>query len=193
MSLARGFVCSYDLCHYRRRGNTMKKEIKLIIAAAVIVCIVAFCLIYTSPRTIEQRYPFLDLSKCTKIEGHYSAYPESDTVTCSIYPGTPFFKELINHIRFVEFNKKLKNILPQPRITIHNIEKGDYQWEIMLFFDDVIFPDGSSVSGSILSIRYFYGDLSYSIDGKTIYCSVKKNPTWDAWVKNVITNNYRYE
>ena len=50
-----------------------KKYIKLIIGAAVITGIIVSCLLYTRTRSIEQRYPYLDFTRCTEMKGYYVA------------------------------------------------------------------------------------------------------------------------
>ncbi len=45
----------------------MKKRLAAIVLVAALLCVAAFALIYTRPRTIGQRYPFLDPTQCTQI------------------------------------------------------------------------------------------------------------------------------
>ena len=164
----------------------MKNKLGHIIVVIVIICIIVFCLIYTRPRTIEQRYPYLDISKCTRIEGSYTEGANSDHISFAIDPGAEHFNELIETIRSTKFNTRLKNILPKGT-RIHHYTEGDINWEIECCFDSVTLPDGSTSSGSILGIQNFFGDLTITVNGEIVSCSVENEKQWAQKIMDIIT------
>lgn len=94
--------------------NTMiKKNIKLIVSAIIVICIVVTCLIYTRPQTIEQRYPLLSISDCTGMKGYYFVAPGVEDTAFQISSDDSRFSELIQQLQSVQIKKKLSNILPQ--------------------------------------------------------------------------------
>ena len=163
----------------------MKKKIGLIIGAILLISIITFSLIYTRPLTIEQRYPYLDISKCTEITGNYSDTMAVDDAQFVITSGDPRFGELIEIIQTAAFKTKLKNILPQGTI-VHRYKDSDFRWDLLFYFEDVHLPDGSTSSGTILSIQDLYGDLSFSFNGEMFLCSVKNEEQWVKKIKDLI-------
>ena len=154
----------------------MKRKYCFLIGAIVIICVIVFCLVYTRPHTIEQRYPYLDISKCTKIEVSYYDWTDTDYISFVIDSDAAHFSELIEIIRSTEFKTRLKNLLPEGSKS-HPYREGDINWEIECCFDNVLLPDGSS-SGSILCIQYFFGDLSFTVNGEIVSCSVESEEQW---------------
>ena len=51
--------------------DLMKKKTKCLAAAAILAGGLLAAAIYTRPRTIAPRYPFLDLDQCIQIHGYY--------------------------------------------------------------------------------------------------------------------------
>jgi len=165
-------------------GETeMKKNLKLIISAIVLIGIIAFSLIYTLPMTIEQRYPYLDASKCTQIQGYYFRGTDSEDTWFVINSDDPHFDELIEIIQSSAFKTKLLNILPQGTKT-YRYGDDDFKWNLMLLYEDVYFPDGSTGSGHLLHIDNFFGDLSITSNGEQVCCSVNNQ---GQWLKNVMS------
>ena len=76
----------------------MKRIGRIVVCLASAVCIAAFCLIYTWPQTMAQRYPFLDLSRCTQIRGYAFAGAGTEDQAFSILPTDSHFSELIDLI-----------------------------------------------------------------------------------------------
>lgn len=166
----------------------MKKGVKTTIIVAALLCMIAFVLVYTRPLTIEQRYPVLDISQCTQIRGYYFNGTEIEDTPFVIYPDDPHFDEMIELFRFAAFKTKLRNIFPQGTKT-HRQSDGDYQWEVMFRFEDVLFPSGDMGSGDMLHIRNFFGDIDLSFDGEQVNCSVKNQ---EQWLKDVMSIIVQY-
>ena len=160
----------------------VKKNIKLIVCAIIVICIVATCLIYTRPQTIAQRYPILNIADCTEMKGYYFVAPGVEDTQYHISADDSRFAELIQLIQSAELRKKLSNFLPQGTKT-HMLSDGDFKWELMLNFNDVEFPSGSHGSGYMLHLRNFFGDISISFDGEQIWYSVSNQ---DEWVKEIM-------
>jgi len=155
----------------------MKKRVKTTFFVTVLFCIAAFVLVYTRPLTIEQRYPVLDISQCTQIQGYYYDGTGVEHIHFTIYPDDIHFDEIIEQFQVTAFKTKLRNIFPRGTKT-HRYNKGDFQWEIMFRFEDILFPSGDMGSGDMLHIRNFYGDIDLFFDGEQVNCSVKNQEQW---------------
>lgn len=166
----------------------MKKRVKTTFFVIVLFCIVAFVLVYTRPLTIEQRYPVLDISQCTQIRGYYYDGTDIEDTPFTIYPDDPHFDEMIELFRSAAFKTKLRNIFPRGTKT-HLYSDGDYEWEVMFRFEDVLFPSGDMGSGDMLHIRNFFGDIDLSFDGEQVNCSVKNQ---EQWLKDVMSIIVQY-
>lgn len=162
---------------YRRRS--------LAVLFAVIAVIAALCLIYTRPRTLQQRYPYLDFSQCTEIKGYYFIAPDDDR-QFDILSADGHFQELSSLIQTTGLKTRLGNILPQGT-KIHAYTDGEYKWDITLCFEDITLPDGSCVSGNFLHIGNFFGDLSFSMNGETVRCSAAEQEQWTRAILDIIT------
>ena len=156
--------------------------------AVLLLCIVVAILIYTRPLTIEERYPVLDLSQCTLISGYFDNGTGVEDTRFTISPEDPHFDELMERFRSTEFRTSLRTIFFRG-VKIHPYQDGDYKWEVMLRFEDVLFPSGDIGSGDMLHISNFYGDIDLSFDGQQVECSVKNQ---DEWLNNVMSIITRY-
>lgn len=162
-----------------------KRYVHWLVGVIILICGIVFFLIYTRPQTIEQRYPMLSLSNCTKIKGYFFIAPGVEDTAFSIETEDSRFTELIQLIQSVETKKKLRNLLPQGHKT-HLLSDGDFKWEVMLHFDGVSLPDGSQVSGEMLHLRNFFGDFSISFNGNQVSYSVSNQEQWLQDIMNVI-------
>lgn len=166
----------------------LKKRIKTAFIAGGLLCMIAFVLIYTRPLTIEQRYTVLDLSQCTRIHGYFYIFNGTDVENTpfAIYPDSPHFDEMIELFQSAAFKTRLQNILPKGTKT-HRCSDGDYKWQVMFRFEDVLFPSGEKGRGDMLHINNFYGDIELSFDGEQINCSVNYQEQWLKDVMDIIT------
>ena len=163
----------------------MKKKLWLMIGVIVVICIIVFCVFYTRARTLEQRFPYIDIAKCIKIEGNYSIGQNAELTPYAISPGEARFDELIDIIRAAGFRTRLSNILPKGTKFRRATEDG-INWDAELCFDGVKLPDGSVSSGAILGVQYFYGDLTLTVNGEIINCSVENEAEWAQKVMDII-------
>ncbi len=161
----------------------MSRRKKTVLAAAALLALAAAAFIYTRPLTIEQRYPFLDLSQCTQIRGYYYDGEGVAPVSFTIRPDDAHFEELLSMFRSAALKTRLRNILPSSGVKTHRSEEGDFQWEVMLRLEDVLFPSGDTGGGDMLHLVNFYGDLSLRFDGETVECAVSNQ---EQWLKEVL-------
>ena len=175
----------------RKAFKTMKmKKIKYgyMIGVLVILCVIVFCLVYTRPMTMGQRFAYLDFSQCTGIGGYYSADPSAEQVPFVITPEDPRFNEMIDVIRSTAFRARIKNLFPQGT-RVHRYTEGEYQWELEFCFDRLPLPDGSTSSGSVLSFQNFFGDLTSTVNGEIVFCTVKGEAQWTKRIMDLIARD----
>lgn len=103
----------------------MKKKTKCLAAAAILAGGLLAAAIYTRPRTIAQRYPFLDLDQCIQIHGYYSEGIQAEDTRFLITPEDPHFKEALRLFGSPAFRTKLGNLLPRGTKT-HRYSEGDF-------------------------------------------------------------------
>lgn len=154
-----------------------KKRFKVAVTGVILLGLAIFCLIYTRPQTIEARYPMLDMAQCTRVKGYYSDGQMAEQRSFVIDPDDPHFAEIIALFDAPAFRTRLKNLLPEGT-RYHQVEDGDFEWELMFRFEDVQFPSGDVGSGDMLHIRNFFGDISLHFDGTVTHCSVKEQDQW---------------
>lgn len=161
----------------------MRKKVTAAIVAAVFLCLAAFAVVYTRPLKIEQRYPEIDLSQCTRISGYYRIDGNSDEFTQFVfYPEDARFNEMVELFRSPAFKTRLNNLFPQGT-KVHANHEGDFQWTVSFRFESVL-SGKSVISGEVLRADDFYGDLELSFDGKQVKCSVTNQ---DQWLESVMS------
>jgi hypothetical protein len=82
---------------------------------------------------------------------------------------------MIELFRQASFRTEITNILPES-IKTHSGE--GFRWEVIFKFDSVRMEDGSTVSGDLLRVSNFFGNLELFFDGKTVQCSVTDSADW---------------
>ncbi len=162
------------------------KAAKPFICAIVVIAAVVFCLIYTRPQTLSQRYPYLDFLKCSEITGFYFVAPGEEDEAFTIRQGDAGFYELVNMISSASFSSKLDNLLPQGTKT-YTYSDGDYRWYLILCFDKMALPDGSAVSGYFVDINNFFGDLRFYINGDVVSCTADNQKQWSRDIMDIIS------
>ena len=162
-----------------------KKKSKVFIIMCILFCLVGIVIIYTRPTTIKQRYPFLDMTKCTSIHGYYQDGTIETKAEFTINPEDPHFNEMLEIIQSTSFQTKLTNLIPK-RTKYHTYKEGDFRWEVIFSFDEILFPNGDVGIGDILQVYNFYGDLELYVDGKDVQCTVKDQEQWIKSVMDII-------
>ena len=73
--------------------KTMKIRKVIIVIALILLCIVGY-LFYSRPMSIQQRYPMLNLDKCTEITGYYKVDEQIELTEFSIEKDSKEFEAL---------------------------------------------------------------------------------------------------
>lgn len=157
----------------------MKKRVLWIVG---VILVIAACFFYTRPRTLEERYPYLDISQCYEINGYCFTAFETEDLAFIIQSEDADFDRLLSMIRSAKLKTQLRNLLPQGTRT-HSYSPGDYCWDVFLAVDDVPLPDGSVISGDVIHIKNFFGSLSIIFNGEIVQCSLDQQ---DQWTKNIM-------
>ena len=164
--------------------KTMKIRKVIIVIALILLCIFGY-LFYSRPMSIQQRYPMLNLDKCTEITGYYKVDEQIELTEFSIEKDSKEFEALWALLYEQDYRRSLKDILPRgPRI--HPTEAGDFQWEVIFHFDNVVLNDGSIGSGGMLRIQSWYGELDIHFDGEILACNTDEQETWEKEVLDAI-------
>ena len=164
-----------------------RRKKKWAIFGAALLLFAVFALFYTRPQTIEQRYPFLDLTRCTRISGDFDRYYVKLSVPLhgefSIGPDDARFDELLQLLRETKFRTKLTNLIPTFGARTHEVREGDFRWNVQLRLEDIVFPNGDTGTGDMLRINNFFGDVEVTFDMENRRCTVNHQ---DAWLKAVL-------
>lgn len=160
----------------------MKKSVTIAIIVIVPLCLAVFTVIYKRPLKIEQRYPEINLSQCTQISGHYQIIGNSDEMIQYVfYPEDVQYNELVKIFQTTSFKTSFNNLLPQDT-KVHRNHEGDFQWAVSFRFENVRLNE-AVLSGELLSVEDFFGDLLLFFDGKQAKCSVNEK---EQWLKSVL-------
>ena len=157
----------------------------VVVVIAVLFLFVAAYLFYSRPMTIQQRYPMLTIDKCVGISGYYKDGTEIDLKEFTIDKNSEEFETLFDLLYGQGYHRSLRDLLPRDTRT-HQTEPGDYQWEVLFHFEDVVLPDGNIGSGTILRIQSWYGELGIHFDGETLSCYKNEQEEWAKEVLNII-------
>lgn len=161
------------------------KAKNVVILISAIILLVAVYLFYSRPMTIQQRYPMLTLDKCIEISGYYKVDEQVELTEFSIDKDSKEFEALWGLLYEQDYRRALKDILPRGT-RIHPTEAGDFQWEVIVHFDDVVLNDGSIGSGGMLHIESWYGELDIHFDGEILACYTDEQETWEKAVLEII-------
>jgi len=157
-------------------------------AIAVAICLILY-LWYTMPKTVEQLYPYLDLSECTGVT-IWVPSGEPPVMTGAEPLSAEEAKALLELFEGRTFRRTLGSIFP-PNGRYHRSDPGEFSWNLIFLFEDVTLPDGSGGSGALLHVNNFYGKLDIGSDGKTIYNLSTAGK--DAWLQEVMDAIYAAE
>lgn len=161
------------------------KTKKAVVMISVILLLIAAYLFYSRPMTIQQRYPMLNLDKCTELRGYYEIDGQTEFTEFTIDKNSEEFEMLCDLLYEQSYCRTLRDILPRGT-RIHPTEPGDFEWEVYFHFEDVVLPDGNIGSGGILRIQCWYGELDIHFDGEILSCYTNEQETWAKEVLNTI-------
>jgi len=154
-------------------------------AIAVAICLILY-LWYTMPKTVEQLYPYLDLSECTGVTIWYmddNSVGVSEIRTLSAEEAAPF----VDLFEGRTFRRTLGSIFPSNG-EVHRTQPGDFFWSVLFLFDDVTLPDGSIADRALLQVDNHWGKVSISSNNKAVHKLSTAGK--DAWLQEVMDAIY---
>jgi len=158
----------------------VRKYLRLL-AAVLVIGAAALALLYTRPLTVPEICPAIDFDECSRIHGYYYLYDNSnkagDDVPFELTKEDEAFAATLDSLENREFRRSLRSLLPESS-RAHRLEDGDYKWDIILTFDRLSFPDGSTGSGDVLHIGNFFGQLTIYFNGESWRCSTDDQADW---------------
>ena len=162
-----------------------KKKIAVISAMVLLLLIAAGAayLVYSRPMTIPQRYPMLTLEQCTEIGGTFADGTEISTKKFTVDRSSEAFVMLWDLFYEPEYRRSLSDLFPKDSRT-RNVAPDDFEWTVCFFFEDVVFPDGRVVPGTVLVFQNWYGELDITFNGERLFCYTSEQ---EAWAKEIFT------
>ncbi len=168
------------------------KKIKKIIFATLFLILLVSVLIYTRPMTLAELCLGVDITQSVSVRGDFflatsDGAPSVETTSpFEIYRDDERFGQIIELFESRKFRRSLVNLLPQGTKT-HLTKDGDFKWDVMFEINDVEFPDGSVVSGTLLSVNNFFGVLEVHFDGDVWRCTTRDKKEWLSDVMSLIS------
>lgn len=162
----------------------MKKTIlkpSVIILFIVFLAIVIALSIYTRSWTIKDKYPDIDLSKCTKITGFYFKGNLTEDIAFTIDKNDKHFNEIINSFESTKFKTELSNVFSSNTKT-SEYDSSDYLWHIVFHFEN-------DKDKSFLHFENYFGNLEATSNGKQIKCSTSNQEKWSDEIMDIAINH----
>ena len=164
------------------------KKAKIIIPIILLVALLGVLLFYTRPMTLSQICFGVDVDQCELVSGYYFIAPGVDDSPFEINQNDEHFSQILESFDTRKFSKSLVNLLPQGTKT-HQLQDGDFKWEIMFKFSDVTYPDGSANSGTLIRVSDFFGVIEVHFNGDVWRCSTSDKEEWLSDVMSLISNS----
>ena len=161
------------------------KNKKAVIVIILMLLLVVAYLFYSRSMTIQQRYPMLKLDKCTEIRGYYATGEHTALTKFTIDRNSKVFETLCSLLYAQDYRRSLRDLLPRGT-RIHATAPEDFEWDVCFYFEEVMLSDGTIVSGEILRIQYWYGELDIYFDGEILSCHTNEQEAWAKEVLNAI-------
>jgi len=158
---------------------------KAVVIIAVLLLFVAVYLFYSRPMTIQERYPMLTLDKCSGFNGYYREGAEPRLKEFNIDKNSDAFETLCDLLYERDYRRSLRDLFPRGT-RVHRAEPGDFEWEVLFQFENIVFPDGNVGSGEMLHIQSWYGELDIRFDGETLACYTSEQEDWAKEVFDII-------
>lgn len=162
------------------------KKIKIIIFAALFLTLLVCMLFYTRPMTLAQLCSGVDITECVSVSGYSFLAPSVEDSRFEIYKDDERFRQIVELFETQKFRRSLVNLLPQGTKT-HLTKDGDFKWEIMFEINDVRYPDGSVVSGTLIGVSNFFGVLEVRFNGDEWRCNTNDKKEWSRDVMSLIS------
>ena len=161
----------------------MKKKIMVL---CVLILLILGIIYYRRPVTIEEIYPKIDLSECTRIKG--SIHEDiMESWAFSLNPKDEQFEDMIDLLRLGSFRSGIRNIIPFGTGLGAHTGLG-VCWDIYVFFDDVQAKDGNQEYDADLWIENWFGDIRFNYTSTL----TNKRQIWECkaseqWLQEVLS------
>ncbi len=162
------------------------KKIKTFISAALLFTLVVFVLFYTRPMTLTQLCSGVEITECVSVSGKFFLAPNTENSRFEINRNDERFSAIVELFETRKFRRSLTNLLPRG-IKTHLTKDGDFKWEVLFEINDVTFPDGSVVSGTLISVNNFFGVLEVHFNGDVWRCNTRDKNEWLRDVMSLIS------
>jgi hypothetical protein len=164
------------------------KKIKIIISIALLLTLLVCVLFYTRPMTLAQLCSGADITQCESVSGYFFLAPSAEDTRFEIDKDDERFSQIVELFETRKFRRSLVNLLPQGTKT-HLTKDGDFKWEVMFEINDVKFPDGSVVSGTLINVSNFFGvlEVRFNGNGDVWSCTTSDKKEWLSDVMSLIS------
>lgn len=155
-----------------------KKNLTILIAIALVLA--GAWLIYSRPMTLSELYPMLTEDKCSGVSGYYQRDLQQPLPEFSFDKDSEAFKALWGLFSGRKYRRRLKDLLPDTT-KYHNMEPGDFRWDVSFRYCDAELEDGALLSAG-LRFEDWYGELGICFNGRTWLC---RTGNQDEFIKDV--------
>lgn len=168
--------------------NQMKK-IKKIIYTVLLLTLLVCVLFYTRPMTLTQLCSGADITECVSVSGYFLLAPNTEESRFEIDKDDERFSQIVELFETRKFRRSFANLLPQGTKT-HLTKDDDFKWEVMFEINDVTLPDGSVISGTLISVSNFFGvlEVHFNGDGDVWRCTTSDKKEWLSDVMSLISH-----
>lgn len=150
----------------------MKKPLKTALVIIAIVCIIAAAvLIYSRPMTISEICADIDITKSAKLQGSYSVYPVGLT-EFEFGKDDAQFGPVMELLSGQKFRRSVRSLFPQGTRS-YRLTDGVFKWDILCEMREPVQVNGENVSGTVVRVSYYYGELEIECVGTLWRCRTR--------------------
>lgn len=148
----------------------MRKPLKTVAVILAVVCVIVITvLIYSRPMSISEICEGIDITKRAVLQGSYSVYPVGLT-EFEIGQDDAQFGPVMELLTGQKFRRSVRSLLPQGT-KVYPLTDGVFKWDILCEMREPVQIDGENVSGTVIRISDYYGELEIECVGKIWRCS----------------------
>lgn len=159
---------------------------KRLFLCTALLLILAACLWYTRPMTLQQLCPDLPLDQVTGVSGWYRI-PGPEAELQAFHLDQDQTDTLLTLVTAQTFRRSLANFLPQGNVRFASgiipfDSDGDFSWIVNFEWRDEPIPgkNGNGHTGALLELEDFYGELTVQPFFSQKYCEVR-SPNFSQW------------
>ena len=143
--------------------NPLRRRRVALLTALILLAVLAISF-YTRPRSLEDLG--LPPAQCQRIQAWLNNVDNGDTQTLVLTPEDPAWSALLGLLETGTFRRSLRDLFPRGTWThVPTPEDREHSWRLDLIFDETALPDGTTGSGALLHLNYFYGKLEIALAG----------------------------